>query len=240
MAPDAVVERAAASACSRRRRWRPRLRARARQRARARRRSRSPSSAAGVTARSAAPSQSIVGRRVRPPRPRRRAIARVRPSESGAWTTSASVNSSHSPARRASPPASRPTACRPSPAGSGPPGSTRTRGIVAGGRRARPRAVPSRGLVVHDDHLDVAVVERAQAADRRADAALLVARGHDHAHQRAGRGRRLVVGPRGDAALVHGERGGAGPQRRGRRRRRGSIVVAHAREGSARRVRLGR
>jgi hypothetical protein len=68
-------------------------------------------------------------------------------------------------------------------------------------------------LVVDHDHLERGVLERAQAADRRADPALLVARGDDHAHGRPLAQGRLVPGPGRGPALVEGQRRGGGPDR---------------------------
>ena len=98
--------------------------------------------AAGITIRSTAPRVSIVGNSVTPPRPMRRAMASARPSESGEWTTSASVNRSHSP-RAARTPCQQAQGLPTHPAGSGSPASTRTRGSPAAAARAAAR-VPSR------------------------------------------------------------------------------------------------
>ena len=98
-------------------------------------------SAAGITARSTAPPQSIVGSSVSPPRSRRAAIARVRPSESGEWTTSASVNSSHSPRERVTP-CQQAHGLPTQSSGSGAPSITLTRGSSPAAARAAVR-VPS-------------------------------------------------------------------------------------------------
>ena len=97
--------------------------------------------AAGVTTHSATPSQSIVGKSVSPPRPRRRAIASARPSESGAWSTSASVNRSHSP-REARTPCQHAHDLPTQPSGSTSPAITRTRASSPAAARAAAR-VPS-------------------------------------------------------------------------------------------------
>jgi hypothetical protein len=82
-------------------------------------------------------------------------------------------------------------------------------------RRPRRRERLVGGLVVDHDHLEVVPLQRAEAADRRADAALLVPGGDDHADAGAAAEGRLVVRPLRAPALVQGEGRGAGPQGRG-------------------------
>ena len=98
---------------------------------------------------------------------------------------------------------------------------------IAAGRRGRRGKRVVVGLVVNHHHLDARVVERAQAADRRADPARLVARGHHDAHAGPVAGRRLGGGAVGRVPLVTGEGRGAGPQRGGDPGGEEEEVVAH-------------
>ena len=163
--PTRVVEARAASGCSRRRRSPPGCAAE---------RASGPGatkvaiavSAAGITVRSTgALAVSIVGKRVRPPRPSRTRHRQRAPERVGRVDDVGVGEQQPLAPRRARRPASRPTACRPSPRAAArrrSPGHAR---VVAGGLPRGGQGAVAR-LVVDDDHLDVGVLEGAQAARR--------------------------------------------------------------------------
>ena len=137
--------------------------------------------AAGWIARSTTPAVSITGSSVTPATRRRSARASARPTVSGAWRTSASVNRSHSP-RASSNPWWHAHDFPTQPGGTGLPASTRTRSVadsasLRSGRVGR--------LVVDDDHLERPVLLGRERGDRSTHAALFVTRRHDDRHERA-------------------------------------------------------